>query len=1258
MTRTLTRLSAVAAAIVAFALVSDIQPLKSGFVVLAEDNGFYLSMPIAYSGSRLNCNGGTGDCGWIISAFDHSMAGSYAEDGIIRAFDGSEAVVPLPRRGYLGGSNDQHCDAGNIANSWHFSLGGHYRGAPATGYQQRLCYDGHPGIDMYAPAGTTVVAAADGWVRYDSADDNCDSCVNTIKIEHQGYPYTTWYMHIQTSGRVANNTWVFRGQPIALVGADGTTDAHLHFEVRRNGVPTDPFGWTGAGPDPYTLTPNVDLWTPPGNCSIPVGSGASDPQAFITAYRRGDGYRFLGCPIGPVHTWAAGTVQHFSYPGHTFVSGAIMLENGAATAWMVYGSIWSKYDALGGADGTLGYPTGDARVLSVSQGLPAFVSDFKGGHVWLRSGGREAFATVGGIDAAYIAANGSAGCLGFPTTNEFVNTSGRPQTNFEGGYITTLDGVNYQAFCANATRIIGLAADLTFGNVLVGATRTAWLSIFNGGNSPLTVSGISYPPGFSGDWSGTIGPSQSQLVVVTFAPTAPINYGGTVTVHADQTSGTPTVVASGTGEASATRIIRVGQSLTFADVEVGSTVASSFLIHNTGNSTLTVTGISYPAGFSGSWSGTIAPGTAKSVTVLFAPTALANYGGTITVHGDQTSGTNTLPVSGRGVVTTPLAVSLTSNMLSPQTVGTSIQFTARGFGGLPPYQFKWWVYDGVTWTMAQNWGGPTFVWTPTSPIAAGRVGVWARDATTTADVSDVNRSLPFVITDPTSAPPLKAVGLTAHVPSPQPVGTTIQFTAIATGFDGGLAQYPAYEFKWWVYDGTTWTLAQDWGTATFFWTPTRALPAGSVRYWVRDASTTADVGTVNYSIPYVITGGPAITPLTAEAITSDVPSPQAAGTAIQFTGIANGGVPPYQFKWWVYDGTAWTMAQDWGSSTFVWTPSRSIAAGRVGFWVRDATMTADVGTVNHSVPYVITSAAGSAPLTMGGLTSDVPSPQAVGTSIQFTATASGGVAPYQFKWWVYDGIRWTMARDWGGATFVWTPTQSAAAGRVGVWARDVTTTADVSNVNHSIPYVITGGLGAGPLTVSGLTSDVPSPQAVGTSVQFTGTVTGGVPPYQFKWWVYDGTRWTMARDWGGATFVWTPTQSAAAGRVGFWVRDATTTADVSDVNYSTAYVVTGSSSGGGPLTVTGQTSDVASPQAVGTSIQFTAAASGGVAPYQFKWWVYDGVRWTMARDWGGATFVWTPTQSIAGGRVGFWVRDATTTADVSDVNYSMPYVIR
>jgi WD40 repeat protein len=100
-------------------------------------------------------------------------------------------------------------------------------------------------------------------------------------------------------------------------------------------------------------------------------------------------------------------------------------------------------------------------------------------------------------------------------------------------------------------RAIALSGNLAFGEVPVGKTATATLSIRSSGSEALAVSGISYPDGYTGNWaSGQIAAGSSQTVIVTFAPTALRSYNGTAAVTSSATSGTNTIDVSGTGRQS------------------------------------------------------------------------------------------------------------------------------------------------------------------------------------------------------------------------------------------------------------------------------------------------------------------------------------------------------------------------------------------------------------------------------------------------------------------------------------------------------------------------------------------------------------------------------------------------------------------------------------------------------------------------------------------------------------------------------------
>jgi len=95
-------------------------------------------------------------------------------------------------------------------------------------------------------------------------------------------------------------------------------------------------------------------------------------------------------------------------------------------------------------------------------------------------------------------------------------------------------------------------------------------------------------------------------------------------------------------------IVRLTGNLAFGSLPVGGTASRTLTINNDGASSLMVSSISYPAGFSGSFAGSIAAHGSKTVTVVFAPQAATNYAGLLTVNSNATGGTNTLAVSGSG----------------------------------------------------------------------------------------------------------------------------------------------------------------------------------------------------------------------------------------------------------------------------------------------------------------------------------------------------------------------------------------------------------------------------------------------------------------------------------------------------------------------------------------------------------------------------------------------------------------------------------
>lgn len=113
-----------------------------------------------------------------------------------------------------------------------------WRTSPVTGTSEF-----HAGQDLAAPAGTPVLAATSGVVTTASWVSGYGNYVCVDRDAH----FRTCYGHLAAFSVQAGQP-VTAGQQVGLEGSTGdATGPHLHFEVRLDGVPTNPVPYLPAG---------------------------------------------------------------------------------------------------------------------------------------------------------------------------------------------------------------------------------------------------------------------------------------------------------------------------------------------------------------------------------------------------------------------------------------------------------------------------------------------------------------------------------------------------------------------------------------------------------------------------------------------------------------------------------------------------------------------------------------------------------------------------------------------------------------------------------------------------------------------------------------------------------------------------------------------------------------------------------------------------------------------------------------------------
>jgi len=265
-------------------------------------------------------------------------------------------------------------------------------------------------------------------------------------------------------------------------------------------------------------------------------------------------------------------------------------------------------------------------------------------------------------------------------------------------------------------------ASVAFSNVVVGNSNSQPIHLTNNGNTLLSFSNITVAgTGMSINGlttSSTIAAGGSLTFNAVFAPTSTATTSGSVTLTTNGTPSPLTINLSGTGVAATRTLSASPTSLSFGTVSVNISSPLTSTLTNTGNSSVTISGVTTAgAGFSSSGvpSGLIlAPGQTATLTVIFDPTAAgAVTGASVSIASNATGSPTTVTLSGTGQWASHSVV-LNWDASSTSGVSGYNVYRAGTAGGFSTTPVNPTPVSGLTYTDATVVAGQTYYYVVTA----------------------------------------------------------------------------------------------------------------------------------------------------------------------------------------------------------------------------------------------------------------------------------------------------------------------------------------------------------------------------------------------------------------------------------------------------------------------------------------------------------------------------------------------------------------
>ncbi|NMD38621.1 MAG: hypothetical protein GYA87_08095, partial [Christensenellaceae bacterium] len=524
-------------------------------------------------------------------------------------------------------------------------------------------------------------------------------------------------------------------------------------------------------------------------------------------------------------------------------------------------------------------------------------------------------------------------------------------------------------------------------------------------------------------------------------------------------------------------------------------------------------------------------------------------------------------------IATSVPLSINSVNASATTVPRNmpITWTTIAVGGKAPLTYSYHLYYNgnriVTTPYSTN---KTYTYTP---YATGNyhVEVFVKDD---AGQSDSMISAATAVTNTSN---LKVS--VSYAPLNPSIGTTITATIAAS--DG----ITPYKYAFYVYRNGAKVLTTNYSTNNKL---TYKIPQSGTYYVVgfaKDAyNTTKFAKTANIIVNVV--------PLSFDLNINKTATTVNDTVTASITNV-KGGVAPYQYAFYVYNGTTKVYTRAYNTNASLVYKFTSAGVYKIMAFVRD-----DVGTIVHKTSAninVINPDTQPLQLVITAAAPNVP----VGQIMRWNVKAWGGAAPYSFTYVLYKKAADSTLTKIKTTTstnnyFEYMPTIT------GDYVVEVTVK-DVKNRTNTLMSPVINVTAIPNLSVS-IKHDAGATINIGNKITWSAfNSTGGKPPYTFAFYVHrNGTRVASTGYSKNYTYSYTPMQTGTYNATVF-IKDSLNT-----IKYTTSTDITVTNPPTVPVQIDNLTANITSGK-VGAKMIWDLKASGGTKPYRYAYYLYlDG----------------------------------------------------